>query len=91
MNLIGLGVHAAVFMVVGAFLVLLNVATSPHVPWFTWSLAGWGIGLAMHTVGVLRFETLTDEEKRAFIARESARRALCCGGMHARSCGHRAV
>lgn len=71
-NLIGLGIHATVYFVVGAGLVVTNLLTMPGLPWFTWSLAGWGIGLALHTVGVLRYETLTDEERRALLEREAA-------------------
>lgn len=74
-NLIGLGIHAAVFLVVGAGMITLNLLTTPGLPWFTWSLAGWGLGLAMHAVGVLRYETLTEEAQREVLAREAQHRS----------------
>lgn len=81
-NLIGLAVHASAFFVVGTILVLVNLATTPGLPWFSWSLAGWGIGLAMHTVAVFRFETLTDEQKRRYLERQAFRCVGCgCGRM----------
>ena len=78
--------HASAFLVCGVFLTFLNLATTPGVPWFTWSLFGWGIGVAMHTVGVLRFEMLSEEEKRTQLERRAAHYMACgqgCGCMKA--------
>jgi hypothetical protein len=90
-NLIGLTIHWTVYLVMAGMMFATNMATSPHVPWFLWSLFGWGIGLTAHTVSVLRFETLTEDEQRALLEREAARfqhhpRGMCGHGRRAR-CG----
>ena len=36
------------YVVIIAFLAVLNLLTDPSYPWFLWAAAGWGIGLAMH-------------------------------------------
>ena len=48
----GFYVHAAVFGLVNAGLLLLNLLTSPGYLWFLWPLLGWGLGLAAHALGV---------------------------------------
>lgn len=45
--------HALTFALVIGGLALLNLATSPHYPWFIWPLFGWGIGLAKHGLAVV--------------------------------------
>lgn len=44
--------HAAVYLVVNAMIVLLNVAATPGHWWFYWPLFGWGVGLTSHAVTV---------------------------------------
>jgi 2TM domain len=43
-------VHAAVYLIVNTVLVLLSAATGRH--WAIFPALGWGLGLAMHGVGV---------------------------------------
>jgi hypothetical protein len=50
---IGLYIHATAYLVVNAFLVLLQGSATPHVAWSVFPLAGWGIGLAIHATVVL--------------------------------------
>lgn len=47
----GFYIHLAVFVLVNAFLVGLNLATAPSRLWFQWVLMGWGIGILGHAAG----------------------------------------
>jgi len=49
---LGFVMHLACYVVVNIFLVALNLATSPGYFWAKWAMLGWGIGLALHGVGV---------------------------------------
>lgn len=51
----GFYIHLAVYVLVNAFLFLLNISTSPDALWFFWPLLGWGIALAVHAVSVFGF------------------------------------
>ena len=44
--------HAAAFAVVNAFLLALDLLTSPGDIWFYWALLGWGVGLVAHWFSV---------------------------------------
>ncbi len=44
--------HLAAYVLVNCFLFFVNLQTSPNHLWFYWPLMGWGIGLALHAVGV---------------------------------------
>ena len=44
--------HLAVYLLVNAVLVVINLVTSPHVLWFYWPLLGWGIGIVAHAAAV---------------------------------------
>ena len=44
--------HLVSYVVVNAFLVVVNLLTSPGYKWFVWPLLGWGIGVALHAAGV---------------------------------------
>ena len=50
---LGLYIHATVYVLVNAFLALVQTQTTPQVYWSLWPLAGWGLGLAMHAAAVL--------------------------------------
>jgi 2TM domain len=39
--------HFSIYLVVSAFLYLINQLTSPHELWFYWPMLGWGIGIAI--------------------------------------------
>lgn len=74
----GFYAHAAMFVLVGVALVILNLATlkkNDGVIWFIWPLIGWGIVLAVHAIsvwGIGRFLGKDWEERR--IQRELDRR-----------------
>jgi len=40
--------HLLSYVLVNAFLIVVNRLTSPGYNWFWWPLLGWGIGLAIH-------------------------------------------
>ena len=44
--------HLATFVVINAFLIVLNLMTSPGDFWAIWPLLGWGVGLASHGLSV---------------------------------------
>ncbi len=44
----GFWIHLAVFLVVNAGLITLNLVRSPDKLWFHWVLIGWGAGLLLN-------------------------------------------
>jgi bacteriorhodopsin len=50
---LGFYIHLAVYVVVNAILVAINLSTSTEHLWFKWPLAGWGIGVFAHGLIVL--------------------------------------
>jgi len=48
----GFYVHLTTFIVVNAFLIILNLITSPDTLWFYWVLLGWWVGLIAHALQV---------------------------------------
>lgn len=45
-------IHLAIYLVVNAGLIALNLNNSPDRLWFYWPLAGWGLGIVLHAVAV---------------------------------------
>ena len=45
-------IHAAAFVGVNAFLLALDLLTSPGDIWFYWALLGWGVGFVAHAFSV---------------------------------------
>src|SRR4051812_36164828 len=46
----GLGIHALVFLLVNAFLFLINFLSTPGEWWVLFPVLGWGLGLLFHAV-----------------------------------------
>lgn len=44
--------HLAAYVVVNAFMLALDLLTTPGNLWFYWVMLGWGIGLAAHAFSV---------------------------------------
>lgn len=44
--------HLVTYLVVNAFLFIINRLTDPGHSWFIWPLLGWGIGVVMHGFSV---------------------------------------
>ncbi len=67
----GFAWHLAPYLLVMAFLVFVNVMTTSY-PWVLWPAAGWGLGLAMHAMGLL----MGDPEKIARKIRKREQRRV---------------
>ena len=50
--LVGFAIHLVNYLAVSVILLVINLFASPGVPWATWPLLGWGIGVASHGAGV---------------------------------------
>lgn len=62
--------HLASYVLVIAFLVFVNLMTTPY-PWVLWPALGWGLGLAFHLLGLL---TADPDKRRERVARREERR-----------------
>jgi hypothetical protein len=60
----GFFIHLLVYILVNTFLVGLNLIQSHDVIWSAWPLAGWGIGLLFHGLGVFFFSGLENVKER---------------------------
>jgi hypothetical protein len=54
--------HGVVYVAVNAFLIFVNLATSPERLWFYWVLIGWGIGLAFHWLDVMNYTPFNEDK-----------------------------
>lgn len=61
----GFMLHLVTYIIINAFLVFINVWTSPQTIWFVWPLAGWGIGLAFHAYYSRPSEVVESVETKA--------------------------
>lgn len=61
----GFLIHAAVYVLVNIMLIVINLVYSPSVVWFFYPLIGWGIGLAMHYMGAIKWIESDLEKKEA--------------------------
>ncbi|CAN5605929.1 hypothetical protein BH11ARM2_BH11ARM2_29940 [soil metagenome] len=48
----GFYAHLVPYLAVNGFLLIINLLTSPHDPWFVYPALGWGIGLVCHAASV---------------------------------------
>jgi hypothetical protein len=60
----GFYTHLATYIVVNAMLIIIWALTGQGYPWFVWPLAGWGIGIIFHFLGVFAFHKGTAWESR---------------------------
>ncbi len=47
--------HVLIYVLVNAFLAILNLIRTPDNYWFKWSVFGWGIGLVAHGISVFSY------------------------------------
>ncbi len=57
-------IHFAVYCVVMALLVFINVTTSPEYFWAKWPLLGWGIGVLFHGLNTFLLNGNSSIKKR---------------------------
>lgn len=72
---LSLYVHAAVYVVVNALLIAINLSTDSTYLWFVWPLLGWGLGLALHALVVFlapRWRPLRDRMVQRELQRRSS-------------------
>lgn len=68
--------HAAVFALVNAALIAINLAYTPDTLWFVWPLGGWGAALVLHALAAFQSGGLTSHMIDAEVQRELQRRGL---------------
>ncbi len=61
---LSLMIHLAVYVVVNALLIVINLLTSTEYLWFWWPLLGWGIGLALHALAIVLIPKLLGKRQR---------------------------
>ena len=66
--------HVVIYVLVNAFLAILNVIRTPDHFWFKWSVFGWGIGLVAHGISVFSYRWREGSRER-MIQREMQRQA----------------
>ena len=70
----GFYLHAIQYAVVIAGLAVVNLLTGPDYLWFLWAAFGWGVGLAVHGLGVFEVVNLFgDGWERRQVAKRLAR------------------
>ena len=72
---IGFYIHLAVYVLVNALLVTLDVSISPEHLWFQWPLLGWGLGLGLHAFLAFWLVPRSGAIKERMIQREMRKRA----------------
>ena len=73
---IGFMWHLAVFILVNAGLVAINLNYNPDYYWFVWPLCGWGVGLILHAFATYGTSGMTEDMVDKEIEREMRRRGL---------------
>jgi 2TM domain len=68
-------VHLAVYLVVNALLIAINLLTSAGHLWSRWPLLGWGIGVVVHAVVAFALPKGAGMQRR-MVEREMRRSAL---------------
>jgi 2TM domain len=71
--------HLSAYLVVHGFLITIFLLTGPlpgfyYYPWFVWSMAGWGIGLMFHYLGVFVYGKQNNNNLRRQMIEEEMRR-----------------
>jgi len=67
--------HLVVYIIINAFLIFINLWTSPGSIWFIWSLAGWAVGLSLHGYFSRPKQVIdSTERKQSYILRMVSKR-----------------
>lgn len=70
---IGFYIHLIIFLIVNGILAAVDILASPEKLWFYYPLAGWGIGVLLHGIGVFNHPASSDNGpgfKERLIAKE---------------------
>jgi len=59
--------HLFVYLAVNAFLLFVNLMTSPHKLWVVWPLAGWGLGVVL---SARRAFFMSEDEAQHYLSRK---------------------
>lgn len=65
--------HLSTWLVFCAFFLLLNLATDRNNFWAFWPIAGWGLGVVFHAIGVFGLPGLGKDWEERMLEREMAR------------------
>jgi hypothetical protein len=68
----GFTIHAIVYALVMAGLIILNLTLASEFPWAVFPLVGWGIGLTLHYLFGLRWVNKAITDRQAGIERRAA-------------------
>jgi hypothetical protein len=60
----GFFIHLTIYIVVNIVIVIIWATTGAGFPWFIFPLAGWGIGVLFHGLGVFVFSRQTEWDRR---------------------------
>jgi hypothetical protein len=69
----GFYAHFATWLVFSAFFVILNIATRDNEFWAIFPIAGWGLGVALHAIGVFGFPGKNKDWEERMIEEEMSR------------------
>jgi hypothetical protein len=65
--------HFGTWIVFSAFFVFLNLMSGDHEFWALFPIAGWGLGVALHAIGVFGFPGRNAEWEERMIEQEMSR------------------
>jgi hypothetical protein len=60
----GFLIHLAIYLIVNALILGVNLLASPGNLWFYWPLLGWGVGLAAHALAVFALPLLRPSSRK---------------------------
>ena len=65
--------HLGTWLVFCAFFIFLNITTSSNSFWAIWPIAGWGLGVALHAIGIFGLPGLGKDWEERMIEQEMER------------------
>lgn len=65
--------HLGTWLVFSAFFIFLNITTSRGDFWAIWPIAGWGVGVALHAIGIFGLPGLGKDWEERMIEQEMDR------------------
>ena len=65
--------HFGIWLIFSAFFIFLNINTDPRELWAIFPIAGWGLGVALHAIGVFGFPGRSKDWEERMIEEEMSR------------------